>query len=202
MVADRRAGGIGQIEGEKTLTPLTFSCSPLLLHPLQGKKIKLMHIMKKSVTTKLVAEKVEPPALRSPITLHPTPAPLGNSPINIMKSRWNLHRRAQSHVAPTADAESEAENLMVGYQETPPIVRSAGTSAGRRRRASSAGERTRRSFYREDFPPAPPLLHPSHIVPPSKLTELMTIMADQADHNTGSKAKALALSPSPRSKWT
>ncbi|KAJ4485794.1 hypothetical protein J3R30DRAFT_3218705, partial [Lentinula aciculospora] len=55
-VDDRR--GSGRREGEKTFTPLTFSCSPLLLHPLQGKKIRLMHVMKKNVVPKLVAEKM------------------------------------------------------------------------------------------------------------------------------------------------
>ncbi|KIY73473.1 hypothetical protein CYLTODRAFT_320775, partial [Cylindrobasidium torrendii FP15055 ss-10] len=59
MVDDRKDRPTGQImDGEKTLTPLTFSCSPLLLHPDQGKKIRLMHVMKKSVVAKLVAEKV------------------------------------------------------------------------------------------------------------------------------------------------
>lgn len=57
----RHNEGSGRVlDGEKTLTPLTFSCSPLLLDPSQGKKIRLMHIVRKSVVAKLVAEKVEP----------------------------------------------------------------------------------------------------------------------------------------------
>ncbi|KAJ7293715.1 hypothetical protein C8J57DRAFT_1031183, partial [Mycena rebaudengoi] len=45
-------------DGEKTLTPLTFSCSPWLLHLNQAKKMKFMHFVKKSVAPKLTAEKL------------------------------------------------------------------------------------------------------------------------------------------------
>ncbi|KAJ7181800.1 hypothetical protein C8R43DRAFT_828165, partial [Mycena crocata] len=58
-VVDDRLEQSGRIvDGEKTLTPLTFMCSPWLLHPSQARKMKLLHLVKKSVTTKLVAEKV------------------------------------------------------------------------------------------------------------------------------------------------
>jgi hypothetical protein len=62
MVQDRKGDKTGKIlAGEKTFTPLAFSCTPSMLHSLQGKKVRLMHIVKKSVATKIPAEKVEPP---------------------------------------------------------------------------------------------------------------------------------------------
>ena len=41
--------------GEKLLTPLSFSCSPGLLHPTHGKKIRVMQVVKKNFTPKLVS---------------------------------------------------------------------------------------------------------------------------------------------------
>lgn len=97
--------------GEKTLTPLTFSCSPELLHPLQGKKISIMHIVKKGVASKLVAEKLEPSSrelLLSKMQRSGWQAPL--LPLRSLKTNvqiathhciakshaWNFHRRVQS----------------------------------------------------------------------------------------------------------
>ncbi|KAI0660513.1 hypothetical protein C8Q70DRAFT_975994 [Cubamyces menziesii] len=42
--------------GEKAFIPLSFSCSPGLLHPTHGKPIKLMHVLKKNITPKLSAK--------------------------------------------------------------------------------------------------------------------------------------------------
>jgi hypothetical protein len=61
LVGDRRTEAGKIIPGEKTFTPLCFSCSPALLLPTQGKKIRVMHVVKKSVAAKLTATKVEPP---------------------------------------------------------------------------------------------------------------------------------------------
>lgn len=61
LVGDRRTEAGRIIPGEKTFTPLCFSCSPALLLPAQGKKIRVMHVVKKSVAAKLTATKVEPP---------------------------------------------------------------------------------------------------------------------------------------------
>ena len=61
LVGDRRTEAGRNIPGEKTFTPLCFSCSPALLLPTQGKKIRVMHVVKKSVVAKLTAKKVEPP---------------------------------------------------------------------------------------------------------------------------------------------
>lgn len=53
------SGSRRYLEGEKTFTPLTFSCSPRLLLPSQAKRINIMHVFKKSLAPKLVAEKLQ-----------------------------------------------------------------------------------------------------------------------------------------------
>ncbi|OBZ68502.1 hypothetical protein A0H81_11626 [Grifola frondosa] len=63
-VVDGRAETTIKRMGEKTFTPLSFSCSPGLLHPMHGKRIKLMHVLKKNMTPKLSAEKMEAPRPR------------------------------------------------------------------------------------------------------------------------------------------
>lgn len=56
----------------QTLTPLTFSCAPELLIPEQGKKVKLLHVMKKSMTPKISALKMDPPLVSgTPTEEHP-----------------------------------------------------------------------------------------------------------------------------------
>ncbi|KAF8922002.1 hypothetical protein CPB85DRAFT_1247133 [Mucidula mucida] len=164
MVDDRRAEGTGKIlEGEKTLTPLTFSCSPLLLHAQQGKKIRLMHIVKKSVVSKLMAEKVEPPRARS-ISPHSSPvfqvSPKKPHASSVPSAKnhpaiarvWNIHRRAHSHV-PSPEAHdhkrmrgpsrSSIASEMVDYMSVGSQPDDSSTLSARRRRASSAGEKAR-----------------------------------------------------------
>ncbi|KAK0208741.1 hypothetical protein DFS33DRAFT_1451622 [Desarmillaria ectypa] len=162
MIDCRRQGeGSGRLlDGEKTLTPLTFSCSPLLLDLSQGKKIRLMHIVKKSVVTKLVAEKVEPtPSGRIPAPSSPTIS--SNPNIGSLKTHpgisgvWNVHRRAQSQT-PTPNVESEgllhvprsSRHFTSNPDVDGQIQGNGGNHSGRimqrRRRASSAGEKKRR----------------------------------------------------------
>jgi hypothetical protein len=66
LVTDRRTEAGRIIPGEKTLTPLSFTCSPALLQPTQAKRIRVVHVVKKSVTVKLTATKIEPPMPPSP----------------------------------------------------------------------------------------------------------------------------------------
>ncbi|KAJ1302593.1 hypothetical protein OPQ81_002910 [Rhizoctonia solani] len=61
LVEDRRGPSGAVISGEKTLTPLLFTCAPELLIPEQGKKVKLLHVMKKSMIPKIHSAKMEPP---------------------------------------------------------------------------------------------------------------------------------------------
>ncbi|KJA28376.1 hypothetical protein HYPSUDRAFT_33742 [Hypholoma sublateritium FD-334 SS-4] len=62
LVDDRVADTSGRVMvGEKTLTPLTFSCSPALMLPTQARKNSIMHVFKKGVAPKIHAEKLQPP---------------------------------------------------------------------------------------------------------------------------------------------
>ncbi|KAI0830756.1 hypothetical protein BC628DRAFT_1500564 [Trametes gibbosa] len=56
VVDDLRTGG-GGASGEKTFVPLSFSCSPGLLHASHGKRVKLMHVLMKNITPKLSAKR-------------------------------------------------------------------------------------------------------------------------------------------------
>ncbi|KAK7465429.1 hypothetical protein VKT23_005407 [Stygiomarasmius scandens] len=217
LVDDRKGSRVP--DGEKTFTPLTFACSPLLLHPNQGKKIRLMQVMKKSVVTKLVAEKMEHP--RNPNTANPpapsatvpTPQSPGHlssalpSPIKIKSaaSLWITHRRAQSHTPHP----HQPPQISVSRPQTPvnsPLRNTACTRDGeetavpviRRRRASSAGERRRVDFdgldkckSKENQP-----LVDRHIVPPSKLALLLE-KVDPSPHPDPERLRALSPSPRP-----
>jgi len=66
VVGDRRTEAGRTIPGEKTLTPLSFTCSPALLQSTQARKIRVVHVVKKSVATKLTATKMETPMPPSP----------------------------------------------------------------------------------------------------------------------------------------
>ncbi|EIW87003.1 hypothetical protein CONPUDRAFT_161626 [Coniophora puteana RWD-64-598 SS2] len=79
VVGDRTDKSGKVIHGEKTLTPLTFSCSPLLLHPMQGRHISLMHVVRKAVMGKLSAEKVMPPTFMMKGVSQHTPATVDGS---------------------------------------------------------------------------------------------------------------------------
>ena len=147
LVQDRRTKRSGQImKGEKTLTPLAFSCSPWMLSLQQGKKIKLMHIVKKTVAMNLAAERVEPP-------LPPLPPSI----------KLHLHRRARSH--------TEKENVETTHL---PLQGITVSSVLRHRRASSAGASTlmRPVNGRSDIIPARPILH-QHILSPRPIAEMM-----------------------------
>ncbi len=58
MVEDRKSDSGRIIAGEKVFTPLSFSCSPGLLHPTHGKRIRLMQVLMKNMTPKLSSSKL------------------------------------------------------------------------------------------------------------------------------------------------
>jgi hypothetical protein len=96
MVDNRRVDSTGHIMvGEKTLTPLTFACSPGLLHSIQGGKIGLMHVVRRSVIPNLAAEKMEPPRhfLRKGPSMSNLKATIQNTTSHYFaKSQaWNRH---------------------------------------------------------------------------------------------------------------
>ncbi|KAH0838055.1 hypothetical protein J3R83DRAFT_6295 [Lanmaoa asiatica] len=133
LVSDRKVDGTGKIlPGEKALTPLTFSCSPYLFHPLQGKKAGLIHIMKKNLVPKLGSQKLEPPTYASSHNILPQAS-----------RHLSTGRDAATHARSHSDASAKSGHYS-GLLDTG--VR-GGAIQGmnhvprtRRRRASSAGE--------------------------------------------------------------
>jgi len=139
LVDDHYVDGSGRVlSGEKIITPLTFSCSPFLLHPLQGRKVGFMHLMKKSVVPKLAAEKLQPPENVGPPSQGFRMAGRG---------RTGTHRPSRSEV------HADPRSVHVSAGGAPMGSSPLGPSNGgrivegtrlmqytRRRRASSAGE--------------------------------------------------------------
>jgi hypothetical protein len=193
MVSERRVDSTCKfINGERTFTPLTFSCSPALLHSIQGKRVRLMHVVKKSVVPKLVAEKMEPPKL--PMAMPTPPSNVLTTIQAITFSFDGIHRRAHSYVHERARNEESSEKLTaVGLKSSAGtrLAKSAIQDSSvpvvgpiRRRRASSAGEHTRAGSNDLRFrlingaDPDPPTQatppRPRHIVPPSQLCALLS----------------------------
>lgn len=203
-VVDDRRDTVGRImHGEKSFTPLMFACSPLLLHPFQGKRVKLMQIVKKSVATKLIAEKVEPPL---PPFVSSLPA---QENFKAQDNRaWNLHRRVQSNALEHRRMESGSSvrynnpnrALQIGecVADVPFVPR-----VGRRRRASSAGEGSRRVLDGAQSGSSPqtttPIVSARHIIPRSQLAKLMTDMENTPPSRSYLASSGLqALNPPPR----
>lgn len=194
------------VDGERILIPLTFGCSPGLIHPSQGKKIKLMHIVRKSVTPKLVAERKQqsfhyPDAKTSaPPLLGPHLPPKTSlesqfiSPSSANNQAYQLHRRSHSNprehkVLDVRTKSSQGNDPKGGPSGSPEI--DVDSRSTHRRRASSA----------EAYPRL------RHIMPPSRLRQLLE--EGRIDHGTrdnGSHNKAASgppldffpLKPSPR----
>ncbi|KAI0274795.1 hypothetical protein BC834DRAFT_849612 [Gloeopeniophorella convolvens] len=106
LVGDRRTETGRVIPGEKTLTPLSFSCSPALLQLTQARKIGLVHVMKKGVAAKLTATRMDPPAPPR-LFLAPGSAPRHNSETEDRKAIIVNHRRVRSHAMRHAPAASD-----------------------------------------------------------------------------------------------
>ena len=192
FVDDRNVDGSGNkiADGEKILTPLSFSCSPLLFHPLQGKKIRLMHVMKKAVAPKLVAEKMEPPDIPSTTdgnagqTQPPAETSKASTASPVPKSRvWSMHHWALSRLILHAN---EVDKTSIdGKATVPNTVGQPNIVPVRRRRASSAGEHSRpeKVTFSRDYRISPvPYCPPpgTHIIPPSRLTEMLDEEAAKA----------------------
>ncbi|KAF8272865.1 hypothetical protein EI94DRAFT_1716917 [Lactarius quietus] len=97
LVGDRRTEAGRIIPGEKTFTPLSFSCSPGLLQPAQARKIRVVHVVKKSVAPKLTAIKMGPPV---PPRHHLVPrfGPLHHTASEHQETDVKIHGRTPSHV--------------------------------------------------------------------------------------------------------
>lgn len=227
-VEDRRAEQTGKVvDGEKILVPHTFTCSPHMLHPSQGKKVKLIQIVKKTVGPKLMAERKP---LSSAIRKHGCPSSsrkveeedeeeeeegmqsrtcLSN---NKNTSRaWNLHRRSQSNPRETSRISlsfSSPQAPVPAPKRDRHGVSEVTTAAPvlvlpqRRRRASSVGENHIQTRLGGILPSR-------HIFPHSRLCQLFEESSsigngsDNDDDDHVPKIQELAflpLGPSPRSR--
>ncbi|KAJ3504712.1 hypothetical protein NLJ89_g7790 [Agrocybe chaxingu] len=188
------------MEGEKMLTPLTFSCSPNLLLPAQAKRINIMHVFKKGVGAKLMAEKMLPPGVaRAPA--HPAPATglgiLVSSQTEAhlpdflsSKSVWNLHKRGQSHAVKPSDVQHLHGNRHHRVNTSPDSK-----PHSKHRRASSAGEHLHsRSIasrlsdhimprHRRDSSQGVAIVHAPptnrHIIPPAQLAYMLDVSSKE-----------------------
>ncbi|KAF8713708.1 hypothetical protein RHS03_00432, partial [Rhizoctonia solani] len=118
LVEDRRGPSGAVIPREKTLTPLSFTCAPELLIPEQGKKVKLLHVMRKSMIPKIQSSKMEPPVLPTtprsqassdkpiPIPIHVGTGPTGKALGTIAKIVRPSSSKSRSR--PTSPKESYA----------------------------------------------------------------------------------------------
>ncbi|KAF4612270.1 hypothetical protein D9613_004275 [Agrocybe pediades] len=177
LVDDRRMDASGKvIEGEKNLTPLSFSCSPEFVLPTQGKKNSIMQVFKKSVAPKLVAEKFQAPVLTKVVaapsskqeTISPSKTEAFVAHMTSCKVTYLTgHKRGQSHSvqqsshhhkssharSPLRESSNRQETQSGSKEERERNAdqrKDKDIESVRRRRASSAGERHRHS------PEAPP----------------------------------------------
>lgn len=135
LVGDRKVDGTGKtLPGEKTLTPLTFSCSPYLFHPLQGKKAGLMHIMKKNLVPKLGSQKLEPPTYASSRRIAQVSRYLSTG------RDTAAHTRSRSDASAKSGHYSQARSPLDTNVGGEIILGMNHIPRTRRRRASSAGE--------------------------------------------------------------
>ncbi|KAF5388596.1 hypothetical protein D9757_004687 [Collybiopsis confluens] len=223
-VDDRK--GSGRREGEKTLMPLAFSCSPLLLHPLQGRKIKLMQVMRKNVVSKLVAEKMELPQTTasrssSPLPLRSSPSPPRTDPSKA--HLWHLHRRFLSHGHSNNHARSEGDEFRrsKGIGDGEPPFRPLSLMVPRRNQRTSpamgiavvdlsfgetaqesdevkGGETRNPMTFLSPNRSLPEARYDRHILPPSKLSELLEV-EDMTSHGRKVGQVFVGLTPAPRS---
>lgn len=191
LVNDRLEQSGRVFAGEKTITPLSFICSPWLLHPSQARKMKFMHIVKKSVTTKLVAEKLEPPTLPSEI------------PKTAVNHRlWSLHRRVHSSQADEHKPKRKTGSFRRAGQNSEYKARRDENQnpeqsfVSRRRRASSAGEERRPTRGESYLTTAIPFS--KHIVPRAQLAELLKEGTKVSTHVQEASSQFRGLSPAPR----
>jgi len=98
FVGDRRTETGRIIPGEKTLTPLSFTCSPALLQPTQAKKIRVVQVVKKSVAAKLTATKMEPPMPPSPRPPVPGATPFSIAGSELRETATRNDKRVHSNV--------------------------------------------------------------------------------------------------------
>ncbi|KAB5593200.1 hypothetical protein CTheo_3363 [Ceratobasidium theobromae] len=129
LVEDRRGPSGAVIQGEKTLTPLSFSCAPELLIPEQGKKVTLLHVMKKSVVPR-IQPKVDSHGSEPSTPGHASCGSAGrklealtkivrhqSSKSSLTTPKHGSSRRSSSSQTPSCDSASATEHVHEGVDE-------------------------------------------------------------------------------------
>lgn len=224
LVDDRLLDGSGRImEGEKVLTPLTFSCTPSLLSPGQGRRNNIMHVFKKGVAPKLVSEKLQAPGIAHPQNGAGNAGTLASSQTDAHISHffsskahtWNLHRRGQSHGIRNAEL-----SMPQAVQRSPASeLRRSQHRLPRRRRASSADENHKPAVQPHGISDDRHHVYSAsgaqvsipvaqHIVPPAKLTQLLGSPVEGSTRDASSLSNKrdtggfVPLTPRPRHAHT
>jgi hypothetical protein len=173
-VDDRRNDAGKILPGEKIVTPLTFSCSPWLLHPVQGKKVRLVQIVKKAFMGKLAAEKVEPPqqSARSVLPNSTTNCDLPTAGVQL----WGPHQRTGSY-APKNTPLTETKHITLHTDSGDRSLTKVDNKPTCHSRASSMEEKER--SIRSPLMPLPMnganTLSVQEILPNSELSALLPI---------------------------
>jgi hypothetical protein len=117
------------LTGERALTPLGFSCAPMLLHPSSAHRVSLFQLAKKTARPKLTARRLGPPkpaavplvkAARAHDRENMVPAGLGLAPVPAPNaSSWAEHERAVSGASTDDGRDDEHRSLLRPGSKTP-----------------------------------------------------------------------------------
>jgi hypothetical protein len=190
LVDDRRVDSSGSrrdMEGEKTFTPLTFSCSPRLLLPSQAKRINILHVFKKSLAPKLVAEKLQ-------VRLGSHRSVNNPLPEKILPPKEPYYRNSVSHLPGTGDDAPARrplnDHVLIGsrpeWQNTDDGHTNSLQQSQPLSRLPSLVAREHEHTTSMDINP-PPVLRglpaaDRHIFPPARLSELLESSPQEGHH--------------------
>ncbi|KAL0951585.1 hypothetical protein HGRIS_008267 [Hohenbuehelia grisea] len=199
LVGDKIFKKSGRIpDGEKTITPLTFSCSALLLHPAQGRKIHFIQMFLKNISPSLKPEKLDllqartgSPGSPSKKSVDQPAVGAGQAHFARKSVAWGRHQRSRSHTPSERQARADNQVPRTPSKLRDSLVALPSDQIRRRRRASSAGEQSWNPdhsnpvVYLPQFPQPTearvPICSPRHIVPRAQLTEMLELASSQND---------------------
>ncbi|KAL5494756.1 hypothetical protein ACEPAI_217 [Sanghuangporus weigelae] len=128
FVSSRRPDGRSAHRGEKIITPLSFSCTPALLHPSHAYKVTVFHIMKKTLMPNLVAQKLEIPDLPMPML----------TAEQILQTRTCASMSARSLASLISANEEYGHNLSRNNKPNPKVISPTKTVFSQNRRRSGS----------------------------------------------------------------
>lgn len=189
---------VDDLRGEKALTPLSFACAPGLLHAGHGKRVRLMHVLRKNIAPKLSAKRAagDDSALQGlpELARIPQGAPRAQS------QGRSLHRRTRSSDPSSAPAWPQGQGPP--RKARPASVCAASALPQPSASASSPGidVRQRPRGHAHAHSVASSQLS-AHIVSPDELAQILEGLPtpDRPRHAdyTGARAHPTELSPPP-----